>query len=66
MKRRFWEVFGPYCPKYGPILLKFSQEVVLQQTKTLFEKFLKDLSFHKKETGPKLALLVQLRPLVSP
>ena len=53
----FGRILGTYSPKYGPILPKFSPEVV--QT-TLFEKNLKDSSFHKKEKDPKFALLVQL------
>ena len=55
---------GPYSPpQYGPILSKFSPEVVLKQAKTLFENFLKDLSIYGKGTDPKLALLVQLWPI---
>ena len=41
---------GPDSPKYSPILPKFSPKVVLEQTKGLFENFLKDLSFYGKGT----------------
>ena len=38
----FWKVFAPLLHQYGPILPKSSPEVVLWQTKTLLENFLKD------------------------
>ena len=46
----------PLLPQYGPILPKFSTEVVLYQTKTLFEIFLKDSFIYGKGTNSKLAL----------
>ena len=45
----FWEVFGLLLPQYGPILPKYSREVVLQQTKTLFENFWRIWVFMEKE-----------------
>ena len=51
--------FGPLILQCGPILPKFSPEVVVYQAKTLFETFLKDLSIYGKGTDPQLALLVQ-------
>ena len=47
---------GRDSAKYSPILPKFSPKVVLEQTKGLFEKFLKDLSFYGKKDGPKLSI----------
>ena len=44
----FWEVFGSLLSQYDPTL-----PVVLQKTKTLFEKFLKDFSIYGRETDPK-------------
>ena len=52
----FWEVFAPLLSQYGPILPKFSPEVVLLQTKTLFENILKDSSIYGKNPDPKAAL----------
>ena len=39
---------GPDSPKYSPILPKFSPNVVIKQTKSLFESFSKDLSLGSK------------------
>ena len=39
---------GPDSPKCGPILPKFSPNVVIKQTKSLFESFSKDLSLGSK------------------
>ena len=61
----FLEVLGPLLPQYCPILPKSSPEVLLEQTKTLFGKSLKDLSIYGKGTDPKLPLLVQLWPIFS-
>ena len=50
----FWKVFAPLLHQYGPILPKSSPEVVLWQTKTLLENFLKD-SKGRKRDGPKVS-----------
>ena len=67
----FWKVFWPLLPysltpKYGPILPKFLPQVVLQQTKALFEIFWRISSFYGEGTDRKLALVVQFWPSFSP
>ena len=51
---------GPNSPKYGPILLKFLPEVVLKETKSVFEESLKNLNFDRNGRYPKFARFVQL------
>ena len=57
---------GPYSPKYGPILLRFSPEELFKQRKKVFPESLQNLSFNRNKTGPKFALSVQLWPPISP
>ena len=46
----FGRFLGSYSPKYVPILPKFSPEIVLEQTKTFFERF----EFLWKKKQPKV------------
>ena len=50
----FWEVFGPLFSQYSPALPTFSTEIVLQQTKTLFENFSVGFVYLWKRDGPKV------------
>ena len=60
MSGPFLGLFYPYSPEYGPILLKYSLEVVFKQAKTVFEEPLKNSNFYGNRTDPMFALLVQL------
>ena len=53
----FW---GPNFPKYGQILLKFLPEVVLKDTKSVFEESLKNPNFHRNGRYTKFARFLQL------
>ena len=60
------EGWGPNSPKYFPILLKFSPELVLKGTKTVYQEFSKKSNFYSNGRYPKFALLVQLWPYFTP
>ena len=47
----FW---GPNSPKYGPILLKFLQEVVLKEKKRVLEESLKSSNFSRNRSTQSL------------
>ena len=56
----FWGFLGPNSPKYGPTLLKFLPEVVLRDTKTVFEESLKNHNSFQNREYPKFGRFVQL------
>ena len=56
----FWGFLGPNFPKYGPILFKFLPEVVLKETKSVFEESSEKLNFYRNGRYPKFARLGQL------
>ena len=57
----FFFFFGPYSPKYGPILLKSSRQY-LRIRKTLFKEYLKKSNFYGNRKYPKITFLFQLWP----
>ena len=62
----FWEFWGPNSPKYGPILLKFTPELVLKESKTLLEIFFKNSNFYRNRTFPKFAPFFSFCPTLTP
>ena len=62
----FWKFLGPNSPKYGPILLKFTPELVLKESKTLFENFFKNSNFYRNRTFPKFAPFFSFCPTLTP
>ena len=61
MNSSFWEDFGPLLSQIWPSIAEIlTRDSNLAKKKKTFEKNLKDLTFHKKETDAKFALLVQL------
>ena len=60
----FGEVLDPYSPKYCQVLLKFSPQVVFNETKTVLQESLK--IFYRNRRYPEFAVLVKLLPVSSP
>ena len=58
--------WGPNSPKYFPILMKFSPELVLKGTKTVYQEFSKKSNFYSNGRYPKFALLVNFDPILLP
>ena len=56
----FGEFLGPNSPKNGQILLKFLPEIVLKDSKTVFEESLKNRNFYKNREYPKFGRFVEL------
>ena len=66
----FGEVVGPNSPKYCQILLKFSPQVVFEETKTVVQEFLKNSNFYRNGRyseftlfGPTLASFSPLKKM---
>ena len=60
------EVLGPNSPKKGRIRLKFLPEVVLKNTKTVFQESLINRNFYQNRGYPKFARLVWLSGQFTP
>ena len=56
----FWGFSDHNSPKYGSILLKFLPEVVLKETKLVFEESEKNWNFYRNARYPKFGRFVQL------
>ena len=59
----FGGFFGPNSPKYCPILMKFSPEVLFKERKSVNLRIFKKFKFLRKREIPNFTVLVQLWPL---
>ena len=56
----FGGFLGPNSPKNGQIFLKFLPEIVLKDSKRVFEESLKNRNFYKNREYPKFGRFVEL------
>ena len=48
----FLSILGPNSPKYGPTLLKFAPQLLIKESKRLFQKIVENSNFYRNRTFP--------------